>query len=126
MRNQASFPVVVADLEPSPVNHDHDTFPANHADVTFVGRPFPLEEAPDHLARLRRWGFTFSESTHACHTHLITSFKPSSTILGYVGGCRAHRTVSVVFDITATLPFAVGGLGRRILSARVGVGASLY
>ncbi|KAI0672041.1 glycoside hydrolase [Trametes maxima] len=43
----------------TPVNHDHDSFPANHADVTFVGRPFPLEEAPDHLARLRRWGLTF-------------------------------------------------------------------
>ncbi|KAI1792651.1 glycoside hydrolase family 5 protein [Ganoderma leucocontextum] len=43
----------------TPVNHDHDTFPANHADVTFVGRPFPLEEAPDHFARLRRWGLTF-------------------------------------------------------------------
>lgn len=44
-----------------PVNHDHDSFPANHADVTFVGRPFPLEEAPDHLARLRRWGLTFGK-----------------------------------------------------------------
>ncbi|KAF8183092.1 glycoside hydrolase superfamily, partial [Mycena galopus ATCC 62051] len=22
-------------------------------------RPFPLEEAPEHLARLRRWGLTF-------------------------------------------------------------------
>ncbi|EJD50795.1 glycoside hydrolase [Auricularia subglabra TFB-10046 SS5] len=27
--------------------------------VTFVGRPFPLSEAHDHLARLRRWGLTF-------------------------------------------------------------------
>ncbi|KZT08198.1 glycoside hydrolase family 5 protein [Laetiporus sulphureus 93-53] len=43
----------------TPMNHDHDTFPANHADVTFVGRPFPLEEAHDHFARLRRWGLTF-------------------------------------------------------------------
>ncbi|KAH9834996.1 glycoside hydrolase superfamily [Rhodofomes roseus] len=43
----------------TPTNHDHDDFPANHADVTFVGRPFPLEEAPDHFARLRRWGLTF-------------------------------------------------------------------
>ncbi|KZT63270.1 glycoside hydrolase family 5 protein [Daedalea quercina L-15889] len=43
----------------TPTNHDHDSFPANHADVTFVGRPFPLEEAPDHFARLRRWGLTF-------------------------------------------------------------------
>ncbi|KAI0922589.1 hypothetical protein AcV5_009520 [Taiwanofungus camphoratus] len=43
----------------TPVNHDHDSFPANHAAVTFVGRPFPLEEAPEHFARLRRWGLTF-------------------------------------------------------------------
>ncbi|KAF9804686.1 hypothetical protein IEO21_09289 [Rhodonia placenta] len=43
----------------TPTNHDHDTFPANHADVTFVGRPFPLEEAHEHFARLRRWGLTF-------------------------------------------------------------------
>lgn len=27
--------------------------------VTFVGRPFPLSEAHEHLARLRRWGLTF-------------------------------------------------------------------
>ncbi|CCM01373.1 uncharacterized protein FIBRA_03423 [Fibroporia radiculosa] len=42
-----------------PTNHNHDTFPANHAAVTFVGRPFPLEEAPEHFSRLRRWGLTF-------------------------------------------------------------------
>jgi hypothetical protein len=27
--------------------------------VTFVGRPFALEDAPEHFARLRRWGLTF-------------------------------------------------------------------
>ncbi|KAL6302254.1 glycoside hydrolase superfamily [Sparassis latifolia] len=42
----------------TPANHDHDSFPANHAEVTFVDRPFPLEEAPEHFARLRRWGLT--------------------------------------------------------------------
>ncbi len=26
---------------------------------TFVGRPFPLAEADEHLARIRRWGFTW-------------------------------------------------------------------
>lgn len=31
----------------------------NHRDVSFVGRPFPLEEADEHFARLRRWGLTF-------------------------------------------------------------------
>ncbi|GBG27674.1 Endoglycoceramidase [Hondaea fermentalgiana] len=27
--------------------------------VSFVGRPFPLEEADEHLGRLRSWGFSF-------------------------------------------------------------------
>ncbi|CAG0930414.1 hypothetical protein TFLX_01724 [Thermoflexales bacterium] len=27
--------------------------------VSFVGRPFPLEEADEHFARLREWGLTF-------------------------------------------------------------------
>ncbi len=31
----------------------------DHRHVSFVGRPFPLEEADEHLARLRAWGFTF-------------------------------------------------------------------
>jgi hypothetical protein len=30
----------------------------NHRDVSFVGRPFPLEEAGEHLTRLRSWGLT--------------------------------------------------------------------
>jgi hypothetical protein len=29
------------------------------ATVSFVGRPFPLEQADEHLARLRAWGFRF-------------------------------------------------------------------
>jgi len=28
-------------------------------DVSFVGRPFPLEEADEHLSRIRSWGLTF-------------------------------------------------------------------
>ncbi|KAF7319648.1 Glycoside hydrolase family 5 protein [Mycena chlorophos] len=43
----------------TPTNDDNATFPAGHEAVTFVGRPFPLEEAPEHLARLRRWGLSF-------------------------------------------------------------------
>jgi hypothetical protein len=31
----------------------------DHRSVSFVGRPFPLEEADGHLGRLRAWGFTF-------------------------------------------------------------------
>ncbi len=30
-----------------------------HRDVSFVGRPFPLDEADEHFSRLRAWGFTF-------------------------------------------------------------------
>ena len=30
-----------------------------HRAVSFVGRPFPLEQAHEHFARLRAWGFTF-------------------------------------------------------------------
>ncbi|MFP3090224.1 cellulase family glycosylhydrolase [Treponema sp. TIM-1] len=32
---------------------------ANPSGVSFVGRPFPEEEAPAHFDRLRRWGLTF-------------------------------------------------------------------
>ncbi|KAF9011688.1 glycoside hydrolase superfamily, partial [Cyathus striatus] len=42
-----------------PIDHDHENFPGDHRSVTFVGRPFPLEEADEHFARLRRWGLTF-------------------------------------------------------------------
>lgn len=31
----------------------------NHREISFVGRPFPLEEADEHFRRLRHWGLTF-------------------------------------------------------------------
>jgi hypothetical protein len=31
----------------------------DHRNVSFVGRPFPLEEADEHFTRLREWGLTF-------------------------------------------------------------------
>jgi len=31
----------------------------DHRKVSFVGCPFPLNEADEHLTRLREWGFTF-------------------------------------------------------------------
>lgn len=34
-----------------PADHDPATFPGAHRTVTFVGRPFPLDEAPEHFAR---------------------------------------------------------------------------
>ncbi len=43
---------------PDGATHVGDRF-FNHRDVSFVGRPFPLEEADEHFTRLRAWGFTF-------------------------------------------------------------------
>ncbi|KAF9521115.1 glycoside hydrolase family 5 protein [Hydnum rufescens UP504] len=43
-----------------PINHNASKFPLGHEEVTFVGRPFALEDAPEHFARLRRWGLTFT------------------------------------------------------------------
>ncbi|MGD2251343.1 MAG: cellulase family glycosylhydrolase [Anaerolineales bacterium] len=31
----------------------------DHRQVSFVGRPFPLEQADEHFARLRAWGYDF-------------------------------------------------------------------
>ncbi|PPQ89778.1 hypothetical protein CVT25_008064 [Psilocybe cyanescens] len=42
-----------------PIDHDHEKFPGDHRSVTFVGQPFPLDDAHEHLSRLRRWGLTF-------------------------------------------------------------------
>ncbi len=36
---------------------DHKTNFADHKTVSFIGRPFPLEEADQHFARLQAWGF---------------------------------------------------------------------
>jgi hypothetical protein len=39
--------------EPTHVKTDF----SNHRDVSFVGHPFPLAEADEHLCRLKHWGF---------------------------------------------------------------------
>jgi hypothetical protein len=31
----------------------------DHRDLSFVGRPFPIQEADEHFARLKAWGLTF-------------------------------------------------------------------
>ncbi|TRR18219.1 hypothetical protein DNP52_24965, partial [Salmonella enterica subsp. enterica serovar Panama] len=31
----------------------------DHRNASFVGRPFPLDEADEHFGRLRKWGLTF-------------------------------------------------------------------
>ncbi len=44
--------------QPNGATHIREGF-YDHRNVSFVGRPFPLDEAEEHLARLRSWGFTF-------------------------------------------------------------------
>jgi len=43
---------------PDGATHIRDGF-FEHRDVSFVGRPFPLEEADEHFSRLKEWGFNF-------------------------------------------------------------------
>lgn len=31
----------------------------DHRHISFIGRPFPLEEADEHFSRLNKWGLTF-------------------------------------------------------------------
>jgi hypothetical protein len=45
-------------FRPNGATHMRDGF-FEHRSVSFVGRPFPLEEADEHFARLREWGLTF-------------------------------------------------------------------
>jgi hypothetical protein len=43
-----------------PYPHGGTQFPSDfsdHRDVSFIGRPFPLEEAAEHFGRLKSWGF---------------------------------------------------------------------
>lgn len=45
-------------LKPNGATHLKDGF-FNHREVSFVGRPFPLEEADEHFTRLKAWGLDF-------------------------------------------------------------------
>ena len=45
-------------LTPNGATFIQDNF-YNHRDISFVGRPFPIEEADEHFARLKAWGLTF-------------------------------------------------------------------
>lgn len=44
--------------QPDGATHRPEHF-LEHRTISFVGRPFPLEEADEHFARLREWGLTF-------------------------------------------------------------------
>jgi hypothetical protein len=41
---------------PNGGTHHRSDF-SDHRQVSFIGRPFPLEEAAEHFGRLRHWGF---------------------------------------------------------------------
>ncbi|KAM0561390.1 hypothetical protein ACHAPJ_003271 [Fusarium lateritium] len=41
---------------PNGLSHLDDGFYEHHRIVTFIGRPFPIEEAPLHFRRLQAWG----------------------------------------------------------------------
>lgn len=43
-------------VHPDQPSHNPDNF-FEGDNVSFIGRPFPLEEAHVHFARLRRWGY---------------------------------------------------------------------
>jgi len=43
---------------PDGATHRPENF-FDHRNVSFVGRPFPLDEADEHFTRLREWGLTF-------------------------------------------------------------------
>lgn len=45
-------------FQPNGATHIREGF-FDHRQVSFVGRPFPLEQADEHFARLRSWGLTF-------------------------------------------------------------------
>lgn len=44
--------------QPDGATHLREGF-FNHREVSFIGRPFPLEDAGQHFSRLRHWGFNF-------------------------------------------------------------------
>ena len=46
-------------FNPDGSSHIMEGFFENRRIVSFVGRPFPLEEADEHYRRLKQWGLTF-------------------------------------------------------------------
>nr|HPR31007.1 cellulase family glycosylhydrolase [Prolixibacteraceae bacterium] len=44
--------------KPNSATHIREGF-FNGKDVSFIGRPFPLDEADEHFGRLKAWGFHF-------------------------------------------------------------------
>lgn len=64
---------------------------SRHAESSYVGRPFPLEEADEHWARLKSWGLTFRECfSRVCS---IIGLRCSEDQC-HMGGYRARWAVS--------------------------------
>jgi hypothetical protein len=42
-----------------------------HAEASYVGRPFPLDEASEHWRRLRSWGLTSGELVISLSSRVI-------------------------------------------------------
>lgn len=48
-----------------PTHYDNNFWDrAEAADHSFIGRPFDLDDADEHLRRLKGWGFNFIRSVH--------------------------------------------------------------
>ena len=73
-------------------------FPAGAEAVTFVVRPFSLDDTPQHLARLQRWGLTFGTSFSLFMLHSLNSYYKPVSSLQYLGGCRIRRLVRFLFE----------------------------
>lgn len=103
----------------SPTNHDPATFPDDHHTVTFVNRPFPLDEAHEHFSRLRRWGLTFSLFNSPLHVYYPLTF-PCSPFPSYLGSSRTRGPVRLLLSFSSThvqyahAAFSVGSMTRHI------------
>src|SRR5664280_2268038 len=73
---------------PDGATHHSDGF-FDHRMVSFVGRPFPLSEAYEHLSRLKSWGLTllrFLVTWEAIEPVSYTHLRAHETVLDIV--CR--------------------------------------
>ena len=73
-----------------------------HQDVSFVNRPFPLDEAAEHFSRLRYWGLTFLRLIVTWEA--IEHAGPGQYDEAYLDYLRA-RWQKEVYPIGAPVPF---------------------